>query len=64
MDDTMITVDISSNLTCPICENEISYDIKKIAVGDIIECANCGEEFEVAKITETEISFLEIGEEK
>lgn len=46
-------------VVCPDCKSEIKFNSKTLALGDVLECQNCGTEVEIVSLDPIEIQIIE-----
>ena len=46
-------------MKCKDCQNEISIKAEATKVGDVIDCDNCGAEYEVTKLDPLQLEIIE-----
>ena len=56
-DERLMTKD--KHMKCQDCRNEISIEHGSVKVGDVVDCHNCGAEYEIATLDPLKAELIE-----
>lgn len=45
--------------SCPECENDLDVDVEELEEGDVVNCEECGSEYEVVGVEPLELSRVD-----
>lgn len=45
--------------TCPVCDGRVYVEDKALAVGEIVECPDCGATLEIVSLTPLKVEEIE-----